>query len=239
MAVLVKTIDGLAYASMMRRNGQAKTSIKNICGLDVTAAGLALISHTGKAGTVGGVTTNAIDTSGANFIILHVSWYGSGSAGSVSDNKGNTWTPLTAKITTNSASRLFYSFSPNVGTGHTFTASAEYSSLQVMAWSGIASSPFDVENGGTGTGGSLSTGSVTPSQASSVLITGFSDGNGSGIISIDLGFTITDTNPFSGGTNLGGTMAYKIMVASAATNPTWSNTLTSVDLSATIAVFKA
>lgn len=37
MAVLVKTINGLAYASVKTRNGLAVASIKNINGLDVTS----------------------------------------------------------------------------------------------------------------------------------------------------------------------------------------------------------
>ena len=119
---------------------------------------IGVVASTGKAGTQNGVTSNAIDTTGANLIVLAVSYYGGlGNtliAGEVSDSKGNTWTALTNRGSNNAGNvRLFYCSNPTVGSGHTFTASdsgggGTYPSLFAIALSGAkTSSPFDLENG--------------------------------------------------------------------------------------------
>lgn len=49
MAVLVKNLNGLAYASVKNRNGLAVASIKNINGLDATSGGAPFIEYTATA----------------------------------------------------------------------------------------------------------------------------------------------------------------------------------------------
>ncbi len=160
---------------------------------------------------------------------------------SVSDSKSNTWTPLTAQEITSAGSRLYYSYGGTVGSGHTFTVSGTgvFACIQVAAFSNAASSPFDVQNGATATvWTTLSTGSVTPSQASSIVVAGVAFIPDAGTLTIDSSFTITNTNAYAGGNNIGGSLAYKILSSSSAQNPAWDGSLTPDDGAATIAVFK-
>jgi hypothetical protein len=103
---------------------------------------IALVSSlTATPGGSGG-TTAALDTSGANLLILSVSWYTINTANpsTISDSKGNTWTALTRRNSPSGhfAHRLWYATNPTVGTGHTFTVTAsadQYPAILVYAFS--------------------------------------------------------------------------------------------------------
>lgn len=201
-----------------------------------------LIVHGGYALGFDGGTTSSLNTTGSNFIVASISYYQPSSA-TLSDSKSNTWTALTARENSaSSAARLFYCYNPTVGTGHTFTVSqsTSISSVYISAWSGIASSPFDVENGAITTGGTtLATGSVTPSQGSVLLIASENmSAPGASTTSIDNSFTVTDALYVLGGDHYGGAMAYKILSSVSATNPTWTVNTTMTTGAATIASFK-
>lgn len=243
MSVLVKSLNGLAYGSVKSRNGLAVAGIKSINGLDATTAGPSLIANTGKAGSDTGVTSDAINTTGANLIVVSVAWFAGGDSIVFSDSKGNTWTPLTA-ITGGATvvGVLYYCFNPTVGSGHTFSVAQGnielgiYPSLCVTAWSGIASSPFDTENGiGDSSWTTINTGSIAPSPGT-LVIAGLAFGsNSGGTISIDSGFTITDTIPT--GTPFGCSMAYKIQSGVSLLNPQWTSSAASNQGAAVIAAF--
>jgi hypothetical protein len=57
MALLIKSLNGLAYASVKSRDGLAVASIKNINGLDVTSGGTPAISYTDTATDATDLTT--------------------------------------------------------------------------------------------------------------------------------------------------------------------------------------
>ena len=200
----------------------------------------ALINHVEAGLGANGGTTGSIDTTGASFLVLNVSYYDPGTAPTISDSKSNTWSALTLQSSTGS-SRLYYCASPSVGTGHTFSANGtgSYPSLQVLAFSGSHGTPFDQQNGATSAGAtSLATGSITPSEDNELVIAGLVHGdNTAGAVSIDGGFTAYK-NAFSSGNNMGGGIAYLIQTTATAANPSWSVT-TSTQLAATIASFKA
>lgn len=203
-----------------------------------------LIAHAaatsdGSAGSF--ATTGAIDTTGSNLIVINIGTYGGLSAGVPTDSKSNTWTGLTGKGGSY-GSRFFYCYNPTVGSGHTFTISIGlappfYPCIFVAAFSDSLSSPFDQENGATGgSGTTLNTGSITPSQANEIIVTGFCF-NTSSAIAISLGLTISDQKPavpFS----TGGAMAYLFQGSAAAINPQWSWTGSDAS-AAVIASFKA
>lgn len=206
---------------------------------------VALVASKGVGGGASGGTTAAIDTTGSNFIVIGVS-FSAASVGTVviSDSKGNTWTPLTTHSQTGQVGhRLYYCYGPTVGSGHTFTiaGTAIFASLIVSAWSGVATSPFDVENGSsTATFTSLSTGSVTPNQSNSLIITGvgFDPNPGGGSLSVNSGFTAHDTVSYLGSVHWGLGMAYKIVTSAAAANPAWSLSATGGAAASSIVVFK-
>src|SRR5215471_5785447 len=153
-----------------------------------------LVANIGAGLGVNGGTTGSINTTGADLIVVNV--VGADVSLSLSDSKGNTYTPLTAQSRNSLISQLFYVQAPTVGSGHTFTVSASsiFAAIQVTAWSGSAASPFDVETGATGVSiTSLQTGSLTPGQDNELLVTGLLFDH-SNTVSIDLGFTISDQN---------------------------------------------
>lgn len=198
-----------------------------------------LIAHT--VGAQGGSTTTpAIDTTGANLIVVTVGCFGA-SAG-ISDSKGNTWTALTSRGAANFFTRIYYCLNPTVGSGHTFTQGSGFPTVCVTAWSGAhATSVFDVENGATANPvTSLATGSVTPANANSLVIAsiGASDSTTAGSLAISGGFTISDKSFGNTGVTESGAQAYLIQTSIAAANPTWSS-FSSGDTSAAIAVFIA
>lgn len=205
---------------------------------------IALVAHTLWNPGSGGGTSSAIDTTGANFLILCASTYAGGSFSTPSDSKGNTWTPLTRQNNGGaSACQFFYVENPTVGTGHTFTYSAasSFPTFTVAAFSGVkAASAFDVENGAFSGSNitSFQPGSVTPSQASELIVTGICvDGSGLDSASINSSFTIIDSIAALSGSYVGGGLAYLVQGAAAAVNPTWSWTTTQAP-AAVIATFK-
>lgn len=188
------------------------------------------LAHTFTSGLNGG-TSAGIDTTGANLITISLGWYSGVTANpTVSDINGNLYTPCT-KISDSTpfSEQLFYVYAPTVGPGHTFAVSGSIiaAAMLVSAWSGAASSPLDQQSQGShsGTSGTVQPGSITPSQNDELLITGLMVGNPGGVevVSINGGFSITDTVAFSGSVNEGGSMAYLVQTTATAANPTWDD----------------
>lgn len=200
-----------------------------------------LITNTGKTGASSStVTTNAVDTTGANLIVVAVGSYDGLTAEALTDSKGNTWTALTAyRRVGDDRVRLYYCYGPTVGSGHTFTFAAtnSFSSIAVQAWSGAASSPHDQENGANAAASTIATGSVTPSENDEILVSAAVNEAGT-ISSIDSSFTTSNLQAAAGGLAYGVGMAYKIQTTAGAENPTWTLP-SSQKTAATISTFKA
>lgn len=181
-------------------------------------------------------TTAAIDTTGANLIVLAVN---RAVGVTPTDSKSNTWTSLTSRGT-DPFTTIWYVFNPTVGTGHTFAVSVgnSYPSIFVSAWSGAVTSPFDAENGASSASAStLQPGSITPSENNELVITVVGSTVEGTTYSINGGFTITNQVDGADSLAYGGAMAYLIQTTAAAANPTW--TLSGVrSCSAAIACFK-
>ncbi len=209
------------------------------------------IAHTG-AGTT--ITTGAVDTTGANFVVCFYTFDSSlGTPPAMSDNKSNgAGTNLTRNTGTISRSncRMTYYLNPTVGSGHTFTATASASitgTLAIAAFSGVlVASAFD-QGATAGHAGSGSTtiqpGSITPTQGGELLIAGWAiDDPANTTWTVNSGFSITDIQDVIVGATYGGVLAYFVQGAAAAINPTFtrSNALTSGrEDTASIASFKA
>jgi len=190
-----------------------------------------------SAGSTGGnnVTTASVDTTGATLLVLCVSCYGTG-APTVSDSKGNTWTSLTTRGATAIGFRMHYCVPTSVGTGHTFTASSSglSPSICAAAFSGAAAVPFEAESGGT----SATPGSITPSEANELLVTGVS-WYPSGTVSLTGGFTLPEQVNYLAANHIGCGLAYLIQTSAAAANPTWSSTGGFSEVASAMAAFKA
>lgn len=187
------------------------------------------------AGSTGAdtVTTPGITTTGANFIVAVVTYYDGGTFSNFQDSKGNTWTKRTVYTDTNATAAhvvQYYVVNPTVGSGHTFTAwcTACAPGIAIHAFSGVNTSPFDVENG---TGTTISTsrlqpGAVTPSQDNELIITGpLTNGGGAPAMTINAGFT-TDPGISYTGNHFTTDIGYIINGAGTsgiAVNPDWTD----------------
>jgi hypothetical protein len=195
-----------------------------------------VISGGGALGNNGG-TTSSIDTTSADFIAVLIYEYIGGTHGAVTDSKSNSWSELTTRATAGgSQATIFYSVAPTVGSGHTFTysVSGSYSVAHVLAFSGVDTvSPFDAENGTTGTDANLQPGAVVPSADGALIISGQSCSVGTG--SIDSGFDLELSN--APGALEGGYTAFLVQSTAASINPTWTGSVTQKAL--VIAAFKA
>lgn len=190
---------------------------------------LALLAHAAATSPDSrNVTTSAIDTTGADMIIVTAI---SDNAGQVlTDNKGNSWTAAkTQNITSgfgNATVTLFMALSPIVGTGHTFSfsdAGVHYPALAVAAFSGInVSSALDQSASAmTGSATSLQGGSVTPSIAGELVISGLGD-NVTATPGAVTQLTLLDSLAPVAFLSFGVGMAYEIQTTATPRNPTWS-----------------
>lgn len=179
-----------------------------------------LVAHTGKEGNSSTVTSTGIDTTGATLIVVILA-NDTTIAPTISDSKGNMWNlvqPLNISGGAVAGSEIFYSTNPIVGASHTFTVNSTYPSICVLAFSGV---PNFIEKkvGNSQTSGStLAPGSVTPTAANALVITGYA-ASINGTLTINTG-TISDQ---AGGTNAQKVgAAYTIQTSAAAFNPTWT-----------------
>ncbi len=196
-----------------------------------------LVNHVGAGGPGTNVTTAAIDTTGATFLVVAVSNLTSVAAAAISDSKSNTWVPLTAyALASHSRAQLIYCVTPTVGSGHTFTATTVgFPSIVAMAFVGVAAtSPFDVENGTTN---STSTGSITPTQDHELIVcaTVNESSNSWGTVNGLAGIANSVTND---GVNFSCVAGYGIQGTAAAVNLTFSGGTMSSPTSV-VASFKA
>ena len=200
-----------------------------------------LKANTGGGTSQNGGTTSAVDTTGANLIVISVAC-GNGASPAVSDNMGNTLNYVTIRSDSQSglSNTLFYCSTPTVGAGHTFTVVAVngFPAIFVQAWAGAAaSSVLDQQNGAASANAtSLQPGSVTPGNDNELLVTGlFYTANT--VLSIDSSFTISDSAGEVGGTNYGGGMAYLVQGSAAPVNPTWTEAGSNTQMATNIATF--
>lgn len=194
---------------------------------------IALVSSVQFPST-GGTTSSSIDTTGASLLVcLLANRVGT----TITDSKSNTWTALTLYSGTGPDVNFLYAKNPTVGTGHTFTT-PNWDQAMVAAFSGVdTTAPFDVENGANQGAGIFQPGSITPSVAGCLVVTGICSVNFAGTGAIDSGMTIIQQNNGGSGTPEGAGFAYVVQGAAAAINPTWSSIGTSAG-SANIASFK-
>jgi hypothetical protein len=195
--------------------------------------GWSILSHTGAGSVDAGasVTTSNISTLGADLIILGVSFYGfASSPGTLSSSPSNTISLLPAYFdSVTSGVQLAYITTPATSATANFSVSSAgtYMSLMVLAVSGVASPPADVETGNApGTSGTtIQPGSITPPHNGALIVTVLNVNGtetGGDAPSIDNSFTITDTVDYNAGNHFLGSLAYLVQGSAAAMNPTWT-----------------
>lgn len=177
---------------------------------------------------IDGTTTAAYDsqTNNAKFVVGIVTSDGGGAQPSVSDNQGNTYTYRTitsAAFPPYHRSRIFFLRNPTQGASHTWTVTGNNCSMVVGLFDDdMDASPYDVEALATaGAVTSLQGGSVTPSQADSIIfsVIGFSQNL---TPTVGSSFTKAAQANYASGVNYGSALAYKIVASTAAEDPAWS-----------------
>lgn len=230
----------------LRRFSFAVALIALLAPLSAQAA-IALVGHTSAFST----TSNGFTTAGQNtspcgagcFIVVALAQGNATLTGAITDSLGNTWHPLTQQSFVGSKGmQLIYAFNATVGAAQTFTVSgtASFPAIAVGWFSGVQSTsdPFDVQNGNFAGGGStVTTGSVTPSTAGSLVFSGFEADAITTAPTISLITFLDSTTNNAFGHQLSA-CAYEIQTTATARNPTWTQTSTSVMVAA-IATFKA
>ena len=191
-------------------------------GRRTTGSVYSLVSNAVSVGskTAPAVTT-AINTTGANLIVVGLSYV---NVGTLSDSNGNVWTPRTvyAMASGFSSLQLFYCYGPIVSAGHTFSYSGgDTMTVGAMAFSGAVAAPFDVENG---FGNNVSTSTIQPGTLTPTLnkelVCGMVAWNAGGTTSIDSGFTKASETANVPSVSLGNALFYLVEGAAVAVNPT-------------------
>jgi hypothetical protein len=187
-----------------------------------------LVNHTSAVSPNGAnVTTPAINTTGANFIVVAASAIAAN--GRITDSNSNTWTALNqyGPFAVGTGMRLFYSFNPTVSSAQTFTfsdsTSVDYPAIAVAAFSGVSSLPFDAQNGSSfpASAGTFPTGSISPLANGELIIS--ATGNCSSIpATVDSSLTIVETQSCVGGLAFGVSLAYLVQGVAAPVSPSWT-----------------
>jgi hypothetical protein len=173
-------------------------------------------------------------------LVVAIADFNSSTKTTLSDSRGNTWTELTqSAVTSGTRTRIFYCFSPSVGSGHTFTSTqvsgSPYQALAVAGFSGT-SGTYDKQNGATtASGTTLATGSVTPASADSLVVAAWGS-TATSTCSVDSSMSIASQLAGVASNSFAIALAYKIQGASAI-NPTFTWT-GSAGSAARIAVLK-
>lgn len=202
------------------------------------------------AGSAGGgnVTTADMNTTGADTIVCYLAEQDSTVDAAFSDSKSNTWqTDITERkdaATANLLGRMFYCKNCTVGSGHNFTATSSSGkpSIACAAFSGgHLTAPLDQQNGNVDIDAGLNntTGSITPSENDTLVVTGLGfSGGASATITIDGSYTITNQVDVDGSFHRGTALAYEIQTTATATNRQWTYSANQYAV-ASIASFKA
>lgn len=205
---------------------------------DPSDPSISLVAYTASS-SAGAVTTNSIDTTGADLIVIGLA-ADDGYNTTPTDSKSNTWTQVTNTYTQgNVRVRMWYTTPSSVGSGHTFSFSGSpLGTMFVAAFEDAnQSSPADQQNGANAFASSLATGSITPTEDNELII-GLYGINSTGVpMSVDNGMIEINEVDFLAGNYYGGMMAYKVQTTAAAINPTFTRT-NSNGQAATVVSFK-
>ncbi len=187
-----------------------------------------IIAHRADAlGANGGTTGTAIDSSGANLIVLAIATDAGVTlvSGDVSDSKGNTYTLVGATYGTTVRTHTFYKAAPTVGSGHTFTVTktSSFAALASIAASGAHATPLDLEDGANSANSPIQpTTGITPSQANCLVTSAWGESTVGGAVTGPSGYSTPDTVDTSGGSNFGVGFAYLIQTSATFTQPQWA-----------------
>lgn len=193
MAQLVKTVGGLAIASVKTMQGLAIASVKTVDGVDNTASGggntYAFVQTVSTLNGDSGSTTVAspsITVTAGNLIVAWVKWETATTISGVSDGT-TAFTAGTLKAHANADlnGQFFYLLSGNSGAKTitvTFSASTPFRRIIVCEFSHTSAAAFDTQNTGSGSIAAapvvIASGSITTNAAAGLALGGYSEYSG-------------------------------------------------------------
>ncbi len=197
----------------------------------VTQSTIRLLAHTMINGTSNGLTTTAIDTTGASLIVVAECTWSTGTPTVPLDSENNVWEAGLGAYGSDSDPaivKMFYAYGPATSTSHTFSdVGNDDLSVAVTAFSGTVDTPnvLDRAAGSTGTM-PLQPGSVAPSEVGELLVTAACSGQSvATVIAIDDGFDLLDNvlnHAADGPEDMGA--AYSVTTSLAPSAPSWTFT---------------
>jgi hypothetical protein len=202
--------------------------------------GISVIANTsaGAPTNTDPATTGAIDTTGADLIVVAYVYSEFAAAPTISDSKSNTWTAMT-EVGSWLNLRFAYCAGGTVGSGHTFTCSGgTFMSLAVIAVSGAHATPADQENGTISFSSPYQPGSITPSVDGCLVLCASGNAGSAGSTTINSSMTILETVAYTAD-HFQVDLAWRVQATAAAINPSWTNDASgSPQLLSIIASFK-
>jgi hypothetical protein len=210
--------------------------VLNVVFAKASQATVQLVASVNATAAGAGLTTPAINTTGASFIIASVNKFASSApVPDFSDSKGNTWHPITWTHSQDNGKPLFYyAYNATVGSGHTFSTTASDAAVNVMAFSGVKSSSDPLESGNDsvdtqGTNLYQADAAITPASAGDLVVTAL--GNIFAVNPLTVGVSVDQGNLAIGWTpqnsnDSAGDMAFSIAQDNTtALRPTWTATV--------------
>jgi hypothetical protein len=184
--------------------------------------GFSYLGYTGAPGNGSSdLQTTAIDTTGADLLVVTGGAHSVTQLGTLSDSNGNTWTKNAGivGINSNTSIAMYYSRTTLVGPNHIFYWKNSYfGGILVAAFKGSIANPADQNSSKDGVT-PVQTPGIMPSVNVSLLVTACC-AYSSNINSVDSGFTILPYR-IPGNTGVGQGMAYLFQTTAAAVAPTW------------------
>lgn len=178
---------------------------------------------TGKGAASAASTITGIPTDGTvNLIVITAAYVG---GGTLADTSSNVYSAGTAHTNSGVNNRIFYMVNPSVTSSMTFTLTGTFSAIAVMIATGNISSPtpaIDQQNGNSGTGTSLSSNSVTPTQNNEFIVACSAEGAPTtGTPPAVTGYTLINV-AFASGVNQGLATYYQVQTTATATSVTFA-----------------
>jgi hypothetical protein len=191
-------------------------------------AQVALVAHTVAEDITGtAVTTSTLNTTAANAIILCATAGWASDTTTPSDSLGNVWTLVGRQNEDGDVvTSMWVTIGPAVGPSHTFTFGAFSPTLEVMAFSGVASGPDQKSQSQGAT--PLTSGAMTPAKPNELVASCSAWTEGSTTAPAVTPLTVVDTTTavYAGGcygVACGTGSAYQVQTTAVSVNPTWSS----------------
>ncbi len=169
-------------------------------------------------GSTGG-TTDPIDCTGANLIILAPQYYSGGTFTSVSDSQSNSYgSPLQDWAHGSDEVRLYWIVPSSVSAAMTFTVAGTgiYATMSVQCWASSGTPAYDAQTDhffSTGGASVVQSGaaSLVTAENNALVIAAVASTDGSPVYSVNSSFTMGPQTAGSGGVFISGGLAFKIV----------------------------